>query len=990
MDLIAFFHNGSAYVYQAFDGESGFALSNITIPDYASDVAAQRGALSSSDGTLLAVGDSGSSSSSLLLYDLTTIPATEIPTGNSKSGNSDRTHFAFNPVNNSLAIVRENELGSGDEFTVLDATNGYSEIELGETERGTGASWSRDGAILAITSSTGEYLYAFDANNSFAPLNVLTLASPARAIAFHPALDVCVIAHDGKLNIYDCSGPSWSLLDDSFSIGDRSVAFNQDGSLLAISAITTNGLIVIDSSDVDPINWTRAYSDSVVAYPKANSYNWDGQKLSVIEFISFETFIEVYDFSNLGSITSHRFEIEQAQSIFGAPFLATAVRPTVDKYVVITRAHEEIYCFDVEHDFSPEQTNYVDNGNNVGIVDPSKDGKLLAFRYSGVGLSVPSDFFRLFDASKGVNNLVEVSTGFDLAAVLQKTTFNENGDVAVMRQAGNVFVLDASDSYARVNLPVGLGSAGDIFDIEWNSSLSHLVVATEFGDRLYVFDVSTKPFVQLASPTVSPSDTYSNYCVEYLEQRNLLLVLTDQLRAYDTSTIPYTLLGSCACSANLNLQASYDETLVACSNNTNGLQIIDISDPDPANWVLKEQILGSGTTASFWFRDTNKLIFGRRIEQELYQVDCTDPDNISYQLIELDNPEAFGSSSQWRPVLVAGPSSDDETPDAFSFADVVDAEVSTHYEQSVTVSGINESVPVFIETTDTAQYKINSGSYVDTVSWLDNGDTLFVRLQSSAVEEQTTSVVVHIGSESATFQVTTETIDNIPDVFSFEDVTDAELDQEYSSSVSVSGIEIATSITVTGLGEYSVNGGVRTSDPGTVTNGDSVTVYLTSSDSYFTTVESTLTIGGVSDTFSITTLYSNEEAFMLGEVYLNPYKKNNPANLVVLKDNTMELFLSNLRSGPSETPVVDATVGATITDANSDPVSGASPLTLSYIDESGDYSAIIEDHAAFNVGEQYLLIVTATTPGGAQASWKNILTVSERNSENESLLVYKT
>jgi hypothetical protein len=73
-----------------------------------------------------------------------------------------------------------------------------------------------------------------------------------------------------------------------------------------------------------------------------------------------------------------------------------------------------------------------------------------------------------------------------------------------------------------------------------------------------------------------------------------------------------------------------------------------------------------------------------------------------------------------------------------------------------------------------------------------------------------------------------------------------------SNQLTVLGINTATSISITG-GTYSINGGSYTSDSGTVNNGDTVTVQLTSSGSYSTTVDATLTIGGVSNTFSVTT-----------------------------------------------------------------------------------------------------------------------------------------
>ncbi len=96
--------------------------------------------------------------------------------------------------------------------------------------------------------------------------------------------------------------------------------------------------------------------------------------------------------------------------------------------------------------------------------------------------------------------------------------------------------------------------------------------------------------------------------------------------------------------------------------------------------------------------------------------------------------------------------------------------------------------------------------------------------------------------------------DSTPDAFSFVDKTDVALSTLISSNkITVSGINVASAISVTG-GEYSVNGGAYTSANGSVNNGDMVRVRQTSSASNSTSVNTTLTIGGVSDTFTSTTL----------------------------------------------------------------------------------------------------------------------------------------
>ena len=95
--------------------------------------------------------------------------------------------------------------------------------------------------------------------------------------------------------------------------------------------------------------------------------------------------------------------------------------------------------------------------------------------------------------------------------------------------------------------------------------------------------------------------------------------------------------------------------------------------------------------------------------------------------------------------------------------------------------------------------------------------------------------------------------DTTPDPFSFISQTGVALNTVITSNaITVSGINVPAPISVTG-GEYSVNGGAFTSAAGTVSNGNTVAVRLTSSGNYSTTTNATLTIGSVSGTFSVTT-----------------------------------------------------------------------------------------------------------------------------------------
>ncbi len=96
--------------------------------------------------------------------------------------------------------------------------------------------------------------------------------------------------------------------------------------------------------------------------------------------------------------------------------------------------------------------------------------------------------------------------------------------------------------------------------------------------------------------------------------------------------------------------------------------------------------------------------------------------------------------------------------------------------------------------------------------------------------------------------------EDTPDGFAFAATTNAATSALVASDpITVNGISVAAPITVIG-GEYSVNAGGFTDVTGWVQDGDSVRVRLHTPASYSSVAAATLMIGGVSGTFSATTL----------------------------------------------------------------------------------------------------------------------------------------
>lgn len=99
--------------------------------------------------------------------------------------------------------------------------------------------------------------------------------------------------------------------------------------------------------------------------------------------------------------------------------------------------------------------------------------------------------------------------------------------------------------------------------------------------------------------------------------------------------------------------------------------------------------------------------------------------------------------------------------------------------------------------------------------------------------------------------------DSEPNAFTLNDVTGASLSTPYSSNtISVWWINMASPISISWW-EYKINSWTFTSSAGLVNNGDSVTVRLTSSVNDSTTTQASLNIGGITESFRVTTFVSD-------------------------------------------------------------------------------------------------------------------------------------
>jgi hypothetical protein len=95
--------------------------------------------------------------------------------------------------------------------------------------------------------------------------------------------------------------------------------------------------------------------------------------------------------------------------------------------------------------------------------------------------------------------------------------------------------------------------------------------------------------------------------------------------------------------------------------------------------------------------------------------------------------------------------------------------------------------------------------------------------------------------------------DAVPDTFMFNDQNGVKLGQiALSNTITIKGVNTLTDISIVG-GAYSINGSFFTTENGMVKAGDRIQVLVSAANKYGKSKNAILTVGGMSDTFTVTT-----------------------------------------------------------------------------------------------------------------------------------------
>lgn len=202
----------------------------------------------------------------------------------------------------------------------------------------------------------------------------------------------------------------------------------------------------------------------------------------------------------------------------------------------------------------------------------------------------------------------------------------------------------------------------------------------------------------------------------------------------------------------------------------------------------------------------------------------------------------------------------------FSFTDQTGVAISTLITSDILqVSGIPAGCnsEVVVTGAGNPQFQVCSNATCSAViqNWtnipyvISNTQYFRVRLTSAATGGTDYTALVELGATRDNWTVTTAGIDTTPNAFSFTDETNQALNTLNTSNIiTISGINAPTSVTVSGTGspQISINGGAWATS-GTITNGQTLQVRLTTANAFTTARSATVNVGGVTDVWSVTT-----------------------------------------------------------------------------------------------------------------------------------------
>jgi hypothetical protein len=196
--------------------------------------------------------------------------------------------------------------------------------------------------------------------------------------------------------------------------------------------------------------------------------------------------------------------------------------------------------------------------------------------------------------------------------------------------------------------------------------------------------------------------------------------------------------------------------------------------------------------------------------------------------------------------------SDSVTPDAFAFPTQIGvAPGSVATSPAIRVYGYTAPVPIHVSN---GSYSLDGGAFTSSDGTLQPGQKVQLQHVAASLAGGNTRTSLSIGNVVGTFDSVVQTgVTVTPLAFNFVGNNSAVPGvRAESNAIVVQGTDAPAPISVSG-GDYSIDGGAFTTDPGIVNSGQSVVVGHTTATAANSQVDTVLTIGGRSGTFTTVT-----------------------------------------------------------------------------------------------------------------------------------------
>lgn len=224
----------------------------------------------------------------------------------------------------------------------------------------------------------------------------------------------------------------------------------------------------------------------------------------------------------------------------------------------------------------------------------------------------------------------------------------------------------------------------------------------------------------------------------------------------------------------------------------------------------------------------------------------------------------------------------DTTPVGFIFTDLSNQEFNTTLLSNTrTIQGIDTSIVATVTGGASVIINANTSNPIEPVGGtttftVNNLDSIQLKYTTSEITGEAKQFVVTVGTYSTTWTVTNKgQLGTSPTPFLFTPLL-ADGPGEFTDSelVTISGLGQTVSIFSTGGGLISINGGsfqlLTVSNPGTVSNGNTIRVRLKSSEIEAFSISSNVYVGSYNTPFTVTTP-GPEPELIFGQYYSSPF-----------------------------------------------------------------------------------------------------------------------